>query len=256
MPIIDEFGNTERLIAENTIRLNKPEEFNDPFDLNIAPRLDIHDDDLNNYISSKMLMKSNYTEQELIKIRNQLNKYPLDTEFVQGISEGMLNGGIRTHGIYCFSKYWQIIKMWSHYADKHKGICVQFDFNEDSQLFKYLAQVEYEFEFPQVFINDDKNYNKFFQSKWLGWQEEFEIRIIKPHGGGEFIKLPEAEIAGIFFGIKSEKDKIQLVIDWLSKRVKKPKFFKAVAINGEYKIDRIPINWRQGLTSDDIVSKN
>jgi hypothetical protein len=252
MPISDQYHNTEKLLTESIIRLNKPEEINDPFDLNIAPRCDLHDDDLRQYIRSEM-HNYNFTQQEKDAITIQLNDSAfLKPEFVNRIAPGMLSG-IRSHGIYCFSKYWQSILMWSHYADKHKGICVQFDFAQDSMLCKYLAEVEYSFEFPQVFFNDKNNYSKFFRMKYMGWQYEYEFRIIKPNSGKEFIKLPEQTIVGIFFGIKSEQSQIQNVLNWLSQRKVKPKLFKAIPVNQDYKIDRIPINWEKNLSAEDIV---
>ncbi len=30
-------------------------------------------------------------------------------------------------GVLCFSKHWRNPVLWSHYADKHKGICFCFD---------------------------------------------------------------------------------------------------------------------------------
>lgn len=50
---------------------------------------------------------------------------------------GMINGmqeHIRAHfneitGVSCFSKSSSEILMWAHYADKHKGICVEYDFS-------------------------------------------------------------------------------------------------------------------------------
>lgn len=31
------------------------------------------------------------------------------------------------HGIHCFSKHWTNPVLWSHYADKHRGICIGFE---------------------------------------------------------------------------------------------------------------------------------
>ncbi len=42
------------------------------------------------------------------------------------------------HGIICFSGKWSNPVIWSHYADKHKGICLGFDVSN-----KLLAPVEY-----------------------------------------------------------------------------------------------------------------
>lgn len=37
----------------------------------------------------------------------------------------------RQHGVVCFSKNWSNPVIWSHYADKHRGICLGFDVPDD-----------------------------------------------------------------------------------------------------------------------------
>jgi hypothetical protein len=36
-----------------------------------------------------------------------------------------------SYGVSCFSESWNSILMWSHYADRHKGICLGFDVPEE-----------------------------------------------------------------------------------------------------------------------------
>src|SRR5574340_35150 len=35
------------------------------------------------------------------------------------------------HGLLCFSKSWRHPMLWAHYADKHGGVCLGFDVNDD-----------------------------------------------------------------------------------------------------------------------------
>src|SRR5262245_9434016 len=41
-------------------------------------------------------------------------------------------------GLMCFSDNWASPVMWAHYADKHNGLCLGFDINDD-----YLSHVNY-----------------------------------------------------------------------------------------------------------------
>ena len=44
----------------------------------------------------------------------------------------------RTRGLLCFSRNWKDPVLWSHYADKHRGICLGFDLDDYySQNVKY-----------------------------------------------------------------------------------------------------------------------
>src|SRR5580700_1933129 len=39
---------------------------------------------------------------------------------------------VEMHGALCFSRSWSNILMWSHYGDRHKGICLGFDLPDDA----------------------------------------------------------------------------------------------------------------------------
>jgi hypothetical protein len=249
--ISDKYNNTENLLRNSKIRLNSPDEFNDPFDLNILPRADLHEEDMRKWIEEQAEKSINAINRDLI--------YKLLTsgdfrkpECAKGIIEGSLTGGIRTHGIYCFSKQWRSIPMWSHYADKHKGICIRFNIDKESEMSKYLTEVDYVFEYPQVYINEEKEYGKFFKSKFISWQHESEVRIIKPKACGEYLRLNENEIDAVIFGIKSEGKEIEKVLNWISARKAKIKLFKALMVNRDYCIDRCPIDNNESISINKI----
>ena len=44
--------------------------------------------------------------------------------------------------ISCFSKSWNSTLMWSHYGDKHKGICVEFDRLKNDFLMLYILKID------------------------------------------------------------------------------------------------------------------
>ncbi len=78
-------------------------------------------------------------------------------------------------GFLCFSKNWENPVLWSHYGDKHKGICMEFDIPD-----KFLLKVEYKQELAIVEGNDSDWRNKFAQAtitKYEHWSYEEEYRI-------------------------------------------------------------------------------
>jgi len=50
-----------------------------------------------------------------------------DHEISQLALENTEKVAIGKYGVLCFSRRWNNILMWSHYADGHKGICLGFD---------------------------------------------------------------------------------------------------------------------------------
>lgn len=103
------------------------------------------------------------------------------------VASGDLRVGIRAkktaidkaEGILCFSKYWKNPLLWSHYADKHRGIALGFDVPESSlKPVRYVARMDKinllsdEISQKQVTIFLDRlRYTKF-----KDWQYEDEVR--------------------------------------------------------------------------------
>ncbi len=83
-------------------------------------------------------------------------------------------------GIICFSRSWRNPVLWSHYADKHEGICLGFEIPEDDVsavtyqeglLQKSSGQSE------EVFLRDEKTQRKLLTTKFKHWGYEDEIRM-------------------------------------------------------------------------------
>lgn len=164
---------------ENYLWFSKPKFFNDPFDCNM----------------------------EVIKYYNNfLNSINTIAEK----ADDLIINSTKEFGICCFSKTNNNIHMWSHYADSHKGICIEYDSSEFndyfSQLLKcrcYLTPVDYreklinldgdiewkkhsEFiEFKRIasIIKDPKELDLLFEKLLLQkneeiWSNERELRLI------------------------------------------------------------------------------
>lgn len=92
--------------------------------------------------------------------------------------------------------------MWSHYADKHKGICIGMSFEPASDYY-FIIPVNYILEFdPPDFINDYINsLTYWYSTKYKKWSYEKEYRIIN-HKGGDIANLEQAAIKEVIFGCK------------------------------------------------------
>lgn len=78
----------------------------------------------------------------------------------------------RRFGVLCFSLAWHNPLLWSHYADKHHGLALGFDVNE-----QILEPVSYIEERPVLNqINIEVAHWLLF-TKYSGWQYEQEARI-------------------------------------------------------------------------------
>ena len=79
----------------------------------------------------------------------------------------------------CFSRSWNNILMWSHYGDKHKGICLGFDIPDGmARDVKYVGELEILGDLNEL-PNDGKMriINKLYEVKYKGWCYEDEVRV-------------------------------------------------------------------------------
>lgn len=81
----------------------------------------------------------------------------------------------REFGLLCFSRSWKSPVLWSHYADKHKGICLGFAADD-------VVQVTYTTTRPH-FAGSPADITDTFAHEWLctkfeGWKYEDEVRAI------------------------------------------------------------------------------
>jgi len=85
------------------------------------------------------------------------------------------------YGVLCFSKTWRYPLLWSHYADKHRGICLGFDVPQP-----LLKKVKYRWERLLSDTEDDLKKERpnprlaeaLFCTKFADWKYEREIRVL------------------------------------------------------------------------------
>jgi Protein of unknown function (DUF2971) len=75
-------------------------------------------------------------------------------------------------GMLCFSKHWNNPLLWSHYADKHRGMCLGFEIDENT-----LKPVTYVSDRPELLMPPtEESINQLLFTKFEDWQYEEELR--------------------------------------------------------------------------------
>lgn len=106
-----------------------------------------------------------------------------------------------TEGLLCFSGSWRNPLLWSHYADKHKGIALGFDVPDD-----LLTRVQYIAGMHKIDVmakstlqeTIDRLLDRLRYTKFDGWKYEDEFR--------QFFKLKELDAqSGLHFAPFSEE---------------------------------------------------
>jgi hypothetical protein len=109
----------------------------------------------------------------------------------------------RTTGLLCFSRNWDNLLLWSHYANSHTGLCLGFDIPGGPDSNGYDMNVHYQPNLLKIRRQEDVNYdlaNRLLRTKHESWSYEQELRM--------FVRLndpPDANgLRWLYFGPQLE----------------------------------------------------
>lgn len=249
----------DRVFTHEELYLSSPRSFNDPFDC--STRLDttnIKVIDKKEYckIIAKLIDPESSVS-DLKKLADDLFKtHQHNDEFfseqfhlIAGATFNINNN----YGILSLSKIKNDILMWSHYADDHKGIVLEFD----KSLIKGTINglVKYEKTFPSVRDFIEAYYKKklfriFLLRKSRHWKYESEYRIIKEidiKTNFRVANFQPACLTGVILGHKTSVKDSERLIMWCKYRnskhssLDKLKLFQAKINKKTYSIGIEPV---------------
>lgn len=116
---IFQFGknkNLKRVLIDNTLGFSKLKDFNDPFEMSYS------------YF--------HHVENQILALQHLLNKSKVVENNLVSKVQRIIDEELESVSVCCFSKSPLEPLMWSHYSDKHSGICYCFD---KSKLFPGLT---------------------------------------------------------------------------------------------------------------------
>lgn len=121
--------------------------------------------------------------------------------------------------------------MWSHYADSHKGCCLELQPTKQYNDGWQLIEVKYQDNLPIIdTFNLDDGIHKILSVKTPIWKTEHEVRAVKQYDENRFSTQSEyyhVKIVAVYFGERVSKAKCDFYKKFISK------------INAAIKLNRI-----------------
>lgn len=226
-----------RAITEAEIHYAKPNSFNDPLDCD--PTIDL---DIGRASLEKLLfkMRSRRYDREkaaeliyyLRHMSTEYGDYQSDPEVDAYLSRMLareikdeLDDELGNAGVVSLSETWRSVLMWSHYADEHRGICIEYDTTE--QAHPRLLPVNYKA--PRAVRTTDlwawkmrndsdareQVMQTYYYSKSAEWRYEREWRDVRECSGS--ISVPY-RMTAIHFGMRCDGSVITTVVKLLTDR--------------------------------------
>ena len=159
----------------------------------------------------------------------QFIKQRLDTSIRENLYE-IRKESFSKIGVSCFSKNNSNLLMWSHYADSHRGMCLEFD----SQVlpFSKCNEVTYKSKIPSIsmdsLLNEDLDsefIKKLLSFKSIDWKHEEELRIFHQESNKSYV-YPNNSLKAIYFGIRSDQSDIEIVCSIIKAQNPNVKFYR------------------------------
>lgn len=190
--------NTAQIFTTGCLHYSYRTDFNDPYDSIVC--ID--------------KTREIYQEGAALTLDKQIKKLKIiyDNDSLEQIYQDVL-GKLE---ILCLSRNGRQLQMWSHYADNHKGLCLEFDDDILRQSLGDLFDVKYKQEPYKVQLNrpDEMNEDIFkgvLCTKEKGWEYEQEVRLLRsPQEGYENKNYPfnKKALKTIYFGSQCTQDNI------------------------------------------------
>jgi hypothetical protein len=210
----------ETTLREKIIHCSNPANLNDPWDC--RPAFDPTSLEDPEALEREIAWRTEDPAKHLWAARMRADqKFRVD--FIVGQSNSLQRAfGYRR--IYCLTPKADSTLMWSHYADDHHGICLEFGV-PTNMLFSKACEVMYREEYPKwvpsEFNDEPARVMEFILTKAADWSYEKEYRLISVppapsasflHLHGDFYRLPCGALKSVTMGCEADHKAISDVI--------------------------------------------
>ncbi|NIJ46260.1 hypothetical protein FHR24_002744 [Wenyingzhuangia heitensis] len=220
----------EKVLKNKTIKFSTPSSFNDPFDcyevlIEQKAKVSREKQGFSGFFKTDYEEADKFLRKENAEVFRRLKEQ------------------IR---ITSFSKCYRNILMWSHYGQKHTGVCIGVSTILNKSEF---SKVSYETIItPKPFddLGEKKNnidaINYWLNTKSNDWEYEGEIRIVS-RDMPEYSKFNSEVVKEIIFGLKVPSEKVKNKIKELQLYgYEHVKFYQMKEIENEFRIEKKLIN--------------
>lgn len=242
---------TEQIIRDNKLYFANAEELNDPFDCRPVMTFTGIEEDyiqyLNNYHRREGSPKLSKAEQDKVR-RNCRAIY----DALEVANKEL----IQNCGVCSMSELNNCTMMYSHYADSHCGLCLEFSIPEDNNIGE-LRPVDYMDTFPEINQRDlpnaldpqtdasvievwaEKLFTRTYFSKASAWAYERECRWLRRSPG--LVEVPSNLLTGAILGCRISQGDEKSVLKMLEHRASHVNVYKAIGNYTAYEMQIAPV---------------
>jgi hypothetical protein len=250
-------ANTLRLLSQAETYYADPSKFNDPLDC--KPVISVDTDVSTLEKVCYRVVELSVDKEAALKVidrhryeSGQYGDYKTDQEAAAYYSRS-LTGTVQVFlftelercGVLSLAARWNCPLMWSHYADKHHGLCIEYDMTDNRC--NNLRAVDY-CTTGDIKVSDIYNWKvsrsgdaeriirkAFYYAKAKEWRYEREWRDVSSSAGP--CETP-IKISGVYFGLRCDVAVVTSVVKLHSGLTRKVRFFQIYRENDSFLLKR------------------
>ena len=200
----DSVAHNHRMLAETSLYWRCPTGFNDPYDCAPVFRISPNREQFRTYLKEIARERGaglpRAERQQLVTQGTKVSRHTYEQALIAGNAEQLAEVGICS-----LSEIGDDVLMWAHYADSHRGICLQFSVAKGDDYFDQALPVNYARDRPTITLpcrDMDAIIAPAFLTKADFWSYEREWRLIRPDRPPGFYRYPPGSLAAIILGAR------------------------------------------------------
>lgn len=225
--------HVERTICHSELYFPKPASFNDPFDCHPSFQFEASDKEIAYYYDHllkkfKPQLNREQRRQEAKSMLGDWERNPRNPEALKWVQQQHTERITEQIGVLCLSGVKNDILMWSHYADSHRGICLEFDGH--FEFFVNTQEVKYPPVRPRInpFRQSQEEMMKAaLLTKAEHWKYEQEWRLVHYRKGPGVYRYPPEALTGVILGAQISPHDKEKVLGWVEGRAHPVKLYRS-----------------------------
>jgi len=245
----DQLNYTEAIFARRQLWVSSSAQLNDPFECRAVASDEATEEAMiqriKQYVSRELPhLRDPELTSEAVKRKHAFERRGWEHTCATIASEA---------GVCSFSEVSTDILMWSHYADSHQGVCIEFDFSIDSAIrgeeariwwLGHTRPVRYALRLPHVNVYAtpyEQIVSALFLTKALHWDYEREWRLLDPDDGPGPKDFPNGFVSGVIIGCRMPDENRKRVSGWIRDYCPDATLYEARVSSTSYSLDIVPV---------------
>lgn len=239
--------NTEKIFKDHSLYFASPSSFNDPFDCSFHVLVEgVRNEAVTEAVAWSLIRDRlpDLPPEEQIQGAKEVRERLIATrrrEFEQIVVDKLSKDTNKRVGICCFTEANDDILMWAHYADYHRGICLEFS-STDAPL-NAAQPVEYTSEYPTLDLEAIVTKEELrAAAPWMltkadHWSYEKEWRVLDFETGPEAKPIKAFCLTGVILGCRISPDAEAKVQQWIADWPSEIKQYRARQSKSSFRLD-------------------